>query len=159
MTRFERIESFGQAHNALVAALAKFPRAMWQHRENPNRWSIHEILVHLADSEANCYIRFRRAVAEPGSGVYGYDQEAWATKLAYHSFDPAEALELFRWLRKLSYDLFRSVPENLWQTATVNHSENGVMTLDRLLEVYERHPYQHIEQMTRVFEDWQRKQK
>jgi len=39
---------------------------MWQYRPAPDRWTIHEIVVHIADSEANSYIRCRRCLAEKG---------------------------------------------------------------------------------------------
>jgi len=57
---------------------------MWQYKPGPDRWSIHEIIVHLADSEANSYIRCRRFIAERGSRVMGYDENRWGNSLNYH---------------------------------------------------------------------------
>lgn len=55
--RHSKIIAYGQAYELLSAALKQFPREMWQYKPGPERWSIHEIMVHLADSEANSYIR------------------------------------------------------------------------------------------------------
>ena len=88
------IESYGNAYAVLLKALEEFPQEMWQWKPAPEKWSIHEILIHLADSEANSYIRARRLIAEPGSGVYGYDENAWVARLNYHHLPTSEYLEL-----------------------------------------------------------------
>ena len=97
--RNKKIESYGTAYQRLVAALERFPREMWQFRPSPDRWTIHEIIIHIADSEANSYIRCRRFLAEPGSAVLGYDETKWAHDLRYHEQSTDDALELFKWLR------------------------------------------------------------
>ena len=81
--RLQKIESYGAAYKKLVEALKQFPHEMWQFRPTPERWTIHEIIVHIADSEANSYVRCRRFIAEPGKEVMGYDEEGWAKRLNY----------------------------------------------------------------------------
>jgi hypothetical protein len=129
---------------------------MWQFRPGAGSWSIHEIVVHIADSEANSYVRCRRFVAEPGKDVMAYDEPVWASRLNYHARDPQEALELFRRLRQSNYHLIRTLPEDAW-ASTVFHPENGVMTLDDWLVIYERHIPEHVAQMQEVYEEWMRR--
>ena len=152
--RQQKIESYGAAHAALVAALQRFPEAMWQFRPAPDRWTIHEIVVHIADSEANSYVRCRRLIAEPGATVMGYDEQQWATALDYHSQSAAEAVELFKWLRRKGYTLIKSQPDSAWSN-TVTHTESGLMTMDDWLDTYDRHVPDHIRQMQAVYDDWQ----
>ena len=97
--RNRRIESYGMAYPRLVEALDMYPPEMWQFRLAPDRWTIHEIIVHIADSEVNSYVRCRRFIAEPGGTVLGYDENAWASDLRYHDQSALDALELFKWLR------------------------------------------------------------
>jgi len=144
--RLRKIESYGKAHAELVEALRQFPREMWTIKPSPDRWSIHEIVIHIADSEANSYVRCRRFVAEPGERVMAYDEMRWAGALRYHDQSTEEAVELFKWLRLRSYRLIKSLPEAVWSN-TVFHPENGVMTMDDWLDVYERHVREHVEQM------------
>jgi len=155
--RLNKIESYGAAYGKLIAALAQFPREMWQYRAAPDGWTIHEIIVHIADSEANSYTRCRRFIAEPGSPVLGYDEMGWAQRLNYHAQNPDAALELFKQLRAASYQLIKTLPEETWAN-TVVHSENGVMTMDNWLDVYDRHVPDHIAQMQAVFAAWQKQQ-
>ena len=160
MTKDERnrlIESYGRAYDTLVNALKEFPKEMWQWKPSPEKWSIHEIIIHITDSEANSYVRCRRFIAEPGSGVYGYDQDRWAVDLKYHNQSIEDNLQLFKWLRKLSYDLIKTVDDKTWETATINHSENGVMTFEEWLQIYEEHIPVHIKQMRRNLVAWNSK--
>jgi hypothetical protein len=151
--RDEKIASYGSAYQKLMAALERFPREMWQYRPSADRWTIHEIVVHIADSEVNSYIRCRRFLAEPGSTVLGYDEGRWARELHYHEQSTGDALELFKWLRQKSYELIKNLPDATWSN-TVHHSENGLMTMDDWLDTYERHIPEHVEQMQAVYEDW-----
>ncbi len=151
--RRAKIESFGQAYARLQAALRDFPREMWHYRPDAQDWTIHEILIHLADSEANGYVRCRRLIAEPGSDILAYDESAWATRLRYGEQSTAGALELFRLLRQMTYDLIRDLPDEAWE-ASVYHSEEGRVTFDDWLDLYERHVPLHIAQMRAVYQTW-----
>lgn len=153
--RNRRIESYGMAYPRLVEALDGYPQEMWQFRLAPDRWTVHEIIVHITDSEVNSYVRCRRFIAEPGGTVLGYDENAWASDLRYHDQSALDALELFKWLRLASYQLIRDLPEAVWSN-TVTHTENGLMTLDDWLDTYERHIPDHIAQMQAIYDDWVR---
>ena len=153
--RLKKIESYGAAYDKLLAALPQFPRKMWQFRFAPDEWTIHEIIIHIADSEANSYIRCRRFLAEPGSTVLGYNEKKWASELHYHDQSIDDALELFKWLRHKSYTLIKDLAEPLWSN-TVYHTETGEMALDEWLDTYEWHIPEHIAQMQANYDDWVR---
>ena len=156
MTPAERaalLESYGAAYDQLQAALQQFPRAMWQFKAAHDPWSIHEIVVHITDSEANSYVRARRGIAEPGAAVTAYDENGWAAALHYAGQSADDALELFKWLRRHTYTLIQTLPDAAWAN-TIEHPENGTMTLDDWLRVYERHIPDHIAQMQRIHATW-----
>ncbi len=155
--RQSKIRTYGAAYEELTAALQRYPRDMWQYRSPVEAWTIHEIVIHIADSEANSFIRLRRLIAEPGQAVTAYDENAWAERLAYHSQSPDDALQLFRWLRHNSYLLVQSLPEATW-AHTIMHPENGLMTMDDWLAVYARHISDHVAQMDRILADWRARQ-
>jgi DinB family protein len=156
--RSQKIESYGSAHRMLVAALKRFPQDMWQFRPAPDRWTIHEIVIHIADSEANSYIRCRRLIAEPGSTVLGYDEMKWARDLDYHSQSIDDALKLFKWLRHKSYTLIQDLPKSVW-AHTVTHTQDGLIQMDDWLHTYERHIPEHIVQMQANLDDWLKQNK
>jgi uncharacterized damage-inducible protein DinB len=151
--RRQKIELYGNAHALLAEALKEFPREMRQFRPAPGRWTIHEIVVHIADSEANSFARGRKFIAEPGATVMAYDEMRWSQALRYHEQSADDALELFKWLRLTTHRLIRALPEAVWSN-TIYHPENGTMTMDDWLDVYARHVPEHIAQMREVYADW-----
>ena len=117
MTRDERrkmLESFGRAPALLSAILRQLPKKMWLYKPSPERWSIHEIILHLADSEASSYVRCRHLIAEPGVAIAEFDPARWAGNLGYFHQSTREALEIIRRLRKMTYQLLVAVPEPVW---------------------------------------------
>jgi hypothetical protein len=154
--RARKIEVYGNAYDELVEGLKAFPREMWAYRAESDPWTIHEIVVHIADSEANSFVRFRRFIAEPGKDVMAYDEDLWNRALDYSAQDADDTIELFRWLRGNTYKLVQKVPESAWAN-TIYHPENGTMTLDDWLDVYESHVRDHLEQMRRIHEEWRRR--
>jgi len=158
MTREERrqkLESFGSAPAVLSAALRRFPKKMWLYKPTPERWSIHETILHLADSEASAYIRCRGFIAEPGSTVQQFDAALWAGSLGYYHQSTREALEIIRRLRKMTYHLLFTLPEPVW-LHRANHAGEGSLTLEDWVEHQERHIPHHIEQMKHNYEIWLR---
>jgi hypothetical protein len=151
--RAHKLEVYGRAYDELVAGLREFPREMWDYRAAVDPWTIHEIVVHITDSEANSFVRCRRFIAEPGKDVIAYDENGWNKALNYSAQSPEDAIELFRWLRGNTYKLAKTLPESAWAN-TVYHPENGTMTLDDWLDVYECHVRDHLEQMRRIYEEW-----
>lgn len=158
MTHDERrriVESFGRAPFLLSAALRQFPKKMWLYKPSPERWSIHEIILHLADSEANSYVRCRRFIAEPGTVVFKIDAARWAGSLGYFHQSTREALEVIRRLRKMTYQLVVTLPESVWLNA-VEHPRDGRITLEQWVQLQERHIPHHLEQMKSNHELWAR---
>lgn len=151
--RKSKVKLYGDGPRLLAEAVKKFPREMWQFKPSPNRWSIHEILVHLADSESNAYLRARLFVAQPGNPVMAYDQDVWAQKLNYHAHSTEDAIALITLVRKMTYALIRDLPEAAW-SAKCTHPEHANYTFDRWLEIYAGHIPGHIAQMQKNYDAW-----
>jgi hypothetical protein len=147
------LDMYGRAYDLLVEALAQFPREMWTFRAEPGEWTIHEIIIHITDSEANSYVRARRLIAEPGLSVMAYDEGRWAQILRYQDLNPATALELFQWLRQSTVELLQDLPDETWANTGL-HPELGHYSLDTWLEIYARHVPDHIAQMQAVYSAW-----
>src|SRR5271170_3955793 len=156
MTRDERrrmLESFGRGPALLSAALRQFPKKMWLYKPAAERWSIHEIILHLADSEASGYVRCRRWIAEPGNSGDEIDAARWAGSLGYFYQSTREALEIIRRLRKMTYQLLARLPEPAWSRRAENPLD-GNWSLEDWVERQERHIPYHIEQMKQNHAIW-----
>lgn len=153
--RQQALETFGRGPIFLSEALSRCPKKMWLYRPSPDRWSIHEIILHLADSEAESYVRCRQFIAEPGLDAAAYDAAAWANTLGYFHQSTREALGLIVRLRRMTYQILRYVPDAVWEH-TAHHPEKGTLTLDRWLELQARHIPHHVEQIRQNHAAWAR---
>ncbi|MEK7729496.1 MAG: DinB family protein [candidate division KSB1 bacterium] len=92
----------------LEKEIAGLDDAILRRPEKPGKWSIAQVLQHLADSELVFRYRMRLALAQPGAAILGIDQDLWASGLKYNEADPAEALDLLRALRKANLKMLRA---------------------------------------------------
>lgn len=157
MTSEERkmkIKLYGRGYDMLIETLDDMPKKMWKFKPAPNEWSVHEIIIHLADSETNAALRARLLVAEPGRPVMAYDQDAWAVKLDYLERDTKDALKMVKFARKSTYKLLKSLPDEVFENSIVHPEYDKPYTFDMWLTVYSEHIPGHIEQIKKNYEEW-----
>ena len=115
----------------------------------PGKWSIREIIAHVADAEMVMAHRFRQVIAEDNPTIVAFDQDAWARNLDYRHRKPKQSLESFRRLRAENHELLKSQPENAFGR-TGNHTERGAVTLLQILEGAAGHAEAHARQMQQI---------
>jgi DinB superfamily len=148
------LESFGRGPALLSGALRQFPRKKaWLYKPSADRWSIHEIILHLADSEVSVYIRSRHFVAKLERYVLKFDPTRSAGSPGYSHQSLHDALEIIHCLRKATYQLLVLLPESVWENS-VEHPEDGRLSLAQWIEIQERHIPHHIEQMNQNYDTW-----
>lgn len=148
LQRNEKISQYGQDYDRLAEAVRGLSKEALNYKPAPDKWSAHEIIVHIADAEANSYTRVRRALAEPGELVTAYDQDKWAAGLNYAGQDFALHLQLFKLLRQANYELIKDLTDIQWKNQ-YHHSEYGLVDLETWLDIYVKHVPGHIGQIQR----------
>lgn len=98
----------------LKRAMAGLSRAALTRRPAPGKWSLQEIVCHLADTEVARGWRHRMILAQSGSPLTAFDQDRWANEMAYRREDPKVALEAFTALRRRDLALIRRTPRSAW---------------------------------------------
>ena len=121
----------------------------------PGRWSIRQIIAHLADSEMVCAQRMRQIVAEEQPTLMAFDQEAWTRNLDYARRKPKQSLESFRRVRAENYELLKELPEAAY-ARTGNHSQRGPITLRFQVELLAEHAESHVRQMQAIREEYKK---
>ena len=121
----------------------------------PGKWSVRQIVAHLADAELVGAHRFRQVIAEDNPTLIAFDQEAWVRNLDYAVRKPKQSLETFRRIRAENHELLKALPLAAFERAG-NHSENGRMTLVQLLEGYAQHAETHARQLQETREEYKR---
>ena len=89
-------------------------RAQLLYRPAPGKWSIHEIVCHLADTEVANAWRYRKVLAEDEVGLTAWDQDRWAAGHQYRRQDFRLAMEQFRILRTRNLGLLKAVGRKAW---------------------------------------------
>lgn len=154
--RNEKIEQYGRGYDLLTAALADLPSEAWDFKASPTDWSVHEIIVHMGDSESMSALRVRKLIVEPGSTLMGYEEAKWADALDYKNQDAQDSLEIIRLARQSTYLLLKTLPDEVF-THSVKHAEySEPYTFEKWLNIYARHIPDHIEQMQKSYETWRK---
>ncbi len=125
------------------------PPAKLRKRPAPDKWSIAEIMAHLADSEIVTSFRLRQILGTPGTPIPAYDQDAWAKACRYEKRDTRSSLETFRVLRETNLALLKSLSAQQWKHHGM-HSERGAETIERLVTLIAGHDLNHTQQIERI---------
>jgi hypothetical protein len=117
----------------------------------PGKWSIRQIVAHLADCELVYGHRMRQIVAEENPTIIAFDQDAWARNLDYARRKPKQSLETFRRLRAENYELLKELPATAFARAGT-HTERGPLTLSAIVEGGSQHVESHARQAQEIRE-------
>jgi hypothetical protein len=115
-------------------------------RPQPAKWSIAEIIAHLADTEIVASWRMRSVIGENGVTIQPYDQEAWASAFKYQNRDARRSLELFRTLRDNNLAMLKEIPKERWDNYGM-HLERGKETMAHLTRMFAGHDTNHVLQV------------
>jgi DinB family protein len=118
-------------------------------RPAKDKWSIGEILAHLAEDEIATACRYRQMVEHDGIDLAGFDQDLWARLGNYTDRDPRESLALFRLLRDANLQFLQRLSPQQWECSGM-HAERGRITVRELAAHMAGHDANHVEQIRRI---------
>jgi len=134
---------------ALQRFLETVPMEIVTTPEAPDKWSIRDVIQHLADSELVGGFRLRMIVAHDRPALAGYDQDLWASRLRYCDVSVTDALEQFTALRRPNLRIWQRLSRT--DLARVGlHSERGEESLEHLRQLYAGHDLLHLRQLERI---------
>ena len=118
-------------------------------RPEPAKWSISEILAHLADAEIVASWRMRSVIGENGITIQPFDQDSWASVFEYRGRDARRSLEVFRILRENNLAMLKEIPRETWDNYGM-HLERGKETIAHLTRMFAGHDTNHVLQIERI---------
>jgi hypothetical protein len=146
--RRKLVDQYKDGYRAVIEALTGATDAELDAHPAPGKWSAREIVHHLADSEMTSAIRLRRLLAEERPEIVGYDEAEFARKLHYDR--PIEAsLAAFKAARDTTTQILEKMSPPEWLREGT-HSESGLYTVDKWLEIYAVHAHDHARQIERA---------
>ena len=142
-----------RATPARLARLVRgLSRTQLRRRPAPGKWSINEIVAHLADTELVGGYRIRTILGKHRAPIQAFDQDVWAARGRYNRVDVRRALERFRVLREANLALIRSLsPRRLQQYGM--HAERGKETIAHIVRMFAGHDLNHLGQVERIRRD------
>ncbi len=120
-------------------------------RPEPRRWSVREILAHLADTELVTSWRIRSILASNGTALQPYDQNEFARVFKYDETPVAASLDLFEANRRGSLRLLRAVDPALHENFGM-HGERGRESIAHLIRLNAGHDLNHLGQIERLLQ-------
>jgi len=118
-------------------------------RPAPGKWSVVEIIAHLAEDELTSTWRYRQMIENPGTPLAGFDQDLWARLGDYAAWSAENALGMFRLLREANLRMLRRLSAKELDAHGV-HAERGEMTVRSLARHMAGHDRNHLEQIRTI---------
>ena len=133
----------------LESRLARMPGGAVQRPEAPGKWSVAEVLRHLADSEMVYGVRGRLVLSEDRPPLQGFDQDRWATLFGYAEASVEQSLAQLAVLRAGNLAIWRGLgPAQLSRVGL--HSERGEESVELMLRLMAAHDLVHRRQIDRI---------
>ena len=142
-TPAELIADYLKGPALLRAACAGLTPAQLTARPVAGKWSILEVVCHIADFEPILAERIKRTIALPNATFLGADENDFVTHLAYHDRDLAEELTLIETTRSQLARILSRLPADAWQKVGT-HNERGPRTLEQQLQTAVGHIPHHL---------------
>lgn len=137
------IDRFEQGGPRPRTACANLTAQHLQATPGPGKWSIQQVIVHLADTDAIAIDRMKRVIAEDNPALLNADESAYVARLHYHEQSLEDALTLFEVGRRQFARVLRRLPDDVFERAGT-HDEAGRLTVADLLRVYTDHLDHHL---------------
>jgi len=118
-------------------------------RPAPGKWSVAEIVAHLADTEIVVGWRMRQILGAPRIALQPFDQDAWATALHYEKRDARKSLAEFRAVREANLTLLKSLSPEQWKHFGM-HGERGEESIRHIVSLVAGHDINHLRQLERI---------
>jgi uncharacterized damage-inducible protein DinB len=143
------IDVLERTSDATRSAIAGVSDAQLSQPESPGKWSLRQVVQHLADSELVWGYRLRLVLAQERPPLTGYDQDLWSQRLHYDRLPVDEALDRFAVLRRSNLRLLaNAAPDDLKRVGV--HSERGDESVAHMLRMYAGHDLLHLRQLARI---------
>lgn len=143
------LDTMARTPAALRDAVEDVPEAARRRPEAPGKWSVVEVVQHLADSELVYGYRMRLTVAEERPPIPGYDQDAWAQNLRYRDVRLEDALADLEAMRTMNLRFLRTLTDADLDRIGV-HTERGEESVRHITRLLAGHDLLHLRQIDRI---------
>ena len=136
----EPVEVIATTPEKLERLLGKLSPEQIERQPAPGKWSLREIMAHLADCDLAFGFRLRQGAAGVEM-IQPFEQDDWARN--YGAYDFQTAMKTYRALRAWNLVFIRSLTEEQ-KARAITHPERGTMTVWTIVETMAGHDLHHL---------------
>jgi len=153
MTLKDYAQSYGDSTAAFIEAVGMVTPENIDKADHAG-WTPRQIIHHMADSESQSAARLRRILAQPGTQILGYDENAWSEceALGYRTLPIENSFAMYKASRASSLEILNNLKESDLEKFAI-HSERGNFSVEDWLRVYSKHPVDHANQLREAIEE------
>lgn len=135
----------------IIQLIKKAKKKSLYKRPEPNKWSIAEIVAHLAETEIVLGWRYRSVVEKNGVVLQPFEQDDWAKNSRYGKLKIEEMLEMFAVVRKANLTFLNGLSKEQWENFGM-HQERGKETVRHIANLEAGHDINHLKQIKKILE-------
>ena len=137
------IEVYASGGSALKSAYEGLSRDQLLKVPIPNTWSLHQIAIHMLDSDLIASDRMKRIACMDKPLLIGYDETGFSQLPGSNELDALEAVDIFDRNRKMTATILRRLPDSAFYRFGI-HNEIGKVTLAEMVKKYIEHLDGHL---------------
>lgn len=146
----KHVEAAEKSPKQVAAAVSGLPDKTLRYKPSPEKWSVLEILGHLADTEIAYAYRLRQMLADAKPVIAPIDQDAWARNLGYMESAPAELVALYGLNRHANLQLLRRLKADDLKKSAFHPEMKKDVTVADLVERMSEHGASHLAQIEKL---------
>ena len=143
------VEMLGVSLDEYRIVAARLTPALWTRPIAPGKWTVHQVIVHVAQWELIWAARLRSALAQPGYVVQPIEQDD--IMFEADAVDGPTALATFDAVRQMNLALAASLAAATRQRE-VRHPTFGMIRVEDMLVTMAGHGIHHLRQLQAVTE-------
>jgi uncharacterized damage-inducible protein DinB len=143
------IESQRKAPKRIKKLLRGLSEKELARRPAEGKWSIKEVIAHLADGEVILGSRLRFVAAMDRPPILGYDQDAFVERLGIERVKTSQLFDAFAAVRSANVGLMQRLADEAWQRIGM-HSERGEESIETMIVMYAGHDRIHEDQIEAI---------
>lgn len=148
------IKEYNHGYSMLTEAIEGLSEEELRFQPAPDKWSIHQIIVHVADSDLVSTARMKKVLSEDKPLLMTVEQDSWARNLRYDELDLEQHLLLFKLLRTNMDHIMTHLQAEQFERVGV-YPDGSRFSFKQLLEYRVQHVRGHLAQIKRIKEQLQ----
>ncbi len=140
----ERIDTYVNGGAELAQSILGLTHEQLHTRPSDGSWTIHQIVIHMLDSDLIASDRMKRIACMDKPLLIGYDENGFLQLPGVTELCPFSACDQFTKNRQFTATVLYRLPDSAWDRFGI-HNERGKVTLTEMLDMYIHHLEHHLD--------------